>query len=75
MHLKAMPFEIYKSLHDLNPSYIQNLLSVKKNPTYNLSNNQITERKPFRTIMHSFRSFSYQSAVIWDSIFIETKKA
>ena len=30
MHLKAMAIEIYKSLHDLNPSYIQNLFSVKK---------------------------------------------
>ena len=74
MRLKAMAIEIYKSLHDLNPSYIQNLLSVKVT-TYSLRNNQILERKPFRTITHGFRSFTYHSAVIWDSISNETKNA
>ena len=74
MCLKAMAIEIYKSLHDLNPRYIQNLLSVKET-THSLRNNQILERKPFRTITHGFRSFIYQSAVIWDSISNETKNA
>ena len=74
MRLKAMANEIYKSLHDLNPSYIQNSLSVKET-TYNLRNNQILERKPFRTITHGFRSFIYHSAVIWNSISNETKNA
>ena len=33
-----MAIEIYNSLHDLNPSYIHNLLSVKE-IKYNLRNN------------------------------------
>ena len=74
MRLKAMAIEIYKSLHDLNLSYIQNLLSVKET-TYNLRKTQILERKPFRKITHGFRSFTYHSAVIWDSISDETKNA
>ena len=67
---------IYKSLHNLTPTYIDDLIKLVKNNTYNLrsiSNNDLTHKTPHSNLLK--KSFSYSGMKIWNHIPVSIRQS
>ena len=65
--LRILLFEVYKSIHHLNPKCISGLFEVK--PTnYSLRNPVKLVQPMKRTSIYGLRSFSYTGAKLWNDL-------
>ncbi len=64
---QVLATEVYKGLHGLSPSYIQNLFNEKKLP-YNLRASKIIIQQQCNTTTHALNSLTYQGAKLWNSL-------
>lgn len=67
---------IYKSLHNLTPTYIDDLIKLVKNNNYNLrsiSNNDLTHKTPHSNLLK--KSFSYSGMEIWNHIPVSIRQS
>ena len=62
----ALTSEIFKTLNDLNPSFMKDIFSVKES-NYNLRREYLKTQKP-RTVKYGLQSFRYRGTQIWNSL-------
>ena len=72
MRIKRMAIEVYKTLHGLNPPFMQELFQNKMT-SYNLRNPSNLVQPRVRTTGNSLESFSYAGTKIWNSLPYEFK--
>ena len=60
-----MAIEVYKCVHNLNPSYL-NEMFIKKNNSYDLRDASILERPVAITTGYGLKSFQSYGAKIWN---------
>ena len=65
---------VYKSIHGLAPDYLGSLFT-KYNPPYNLRNSENKLAVPLPRTNFLKNSFSYNGAVIWNSLSPELRQA
>ncbi len=67
MRIKAIASEVFKSLNNLNPNFMNKMLQVK-DITYDLRDSNILCQPKFNKIMYGEKTFSYYGTHIWNSI-------
>ena len=67
LRLKYMIVEVYKCVHELNPKYMNDMLSIK-DTKYELRDGSIAHQPIFQTITFGYRSFSYYGSKLWNSL-------
>ncbi len=65
--LKAIASEVFKSLNNLNPNFMNKMLQVK-GITYNLRDSNILVQPKFNKITYGKKTFSYYGKHIWNSL-------
>ena len=78
-HLTGLLFNftgllVFKSLHDLTPSYISELICFSENVDYNLRSNKklaISHKRPNSNYLT--KTFSYSSMEIWNEIPVDIR--
>ena len=65
--LKKMILEVFKSLKEINPVYIRNILKQKHQP-YNLRNPVLLIQSKMNTTNSGLRSFAYLSSKLWNDL-------
>ena len=65
MILRNLAIEVFKSLNDLNPSYMKDLLETKAR-NYEFRDPMILTQPAVKTSTYGLRSFSYYGAKIWN---------
>ena len=65
MNLRILAIEVFKSLNDLNPSYMKELLATKPRH-YEFRDPLILKQPVVKTSTYGLRSFSYYGAKIWN---------
>ena len=70
--IKTIALEVYKSLNDLNPSFMKEMFKTK-NVDYDLRNSHILTQPEFRKINYGRNSFKYFGSHIWNSLPNEIK--
>ncbi len=66
--LKSMAIEVYKTLHNLNPKYMQSLIEVKTDTNYDFRSSTILKQPAFNGITYGLNSFRYKAPKIWNSL-------
>ena len=64
-HLQFLMKEIYKSLHNLNPTIINELFHLK-NINYNMRNTYVLRLPPARTTYLGTNSLTFKGSYIWN---------
>ncbi len=70
--IKSLACEVFKSLNDLNPSFMKDMFQVKEIP-YDLRDDQILVQPTFKKISYGKNTFRYYGSHIWNSLPIEFK--
>ena len=65
--LKFLAIEVYKCIHGLNPSYLNELFEIKS-VKYNLRDNTILKQDKFNTVKFGFKSFQYYGSKLWNHL-------
>ena len=71
--IKAIACEVFKSLHDLNPTFMKEMFTEKE-VSYNLRDNNILVQPPFNKISYGRNTFSYYGAHIYNLLPNEIKE-
>ncbi len=66
-HIKAIASEVFKSLNNLNPNFINKMFQVK-DITYDLRDSNILFQPKFNKITYEKNTFSYYGTHIWNSL-------
>ncbi len=66
--LKSMATEVYKTLHNLNPKYMQSLIEVKTDTNYDFRSSTILKQPAFNGITYGLNSYRYKAPKIWNSL-------
>ncbi len=70
MYVKRMQkiaYEVFNILHKKSPVYLHDMFSIR-NTIYNLRQHKNVAIPKFKSEKYGRRSFSYQGALIWNSI-------
>ena len=73
-HLQILMTEIYKSLHSLNPSIINELFQIK-NRHYNTRNIYVLKLPPARTSYLGTNSLIFKGSFIWNNLSNEIRNS
>ena len=63
--IKTIASEVFKSLHNLNPSFMNEMFEMK-NLTYDLRDSHILFQPKFKKITYGKNTFKYYGAHIWN---------
>jgi hypothetical protein len=66
-NLRLLAIEVFKCLHNLNPSYMRDMFSVKEVP-YALRNNSLLCQPKVFTTKFGIRSFRYFGSKVWNML-------
>jgi len=67
VHLRFLLCEVFKTLHNLNPSFMQILFS-SKHVSYNLRNYNLLQLPPPRSTRYGTQSFSFRGSLLWNNL-------
>ncbi len=73
LYLKAIACEVFKSLNDLNPSFMKEMFE-KKDVVYDLRNPHHLYRPIFKKITYGKNTFKYYGSHIWNLLPNDLKK-
>ena len=65
--IKQLAIEIFKCLHNISPTYIQELINVKS-PKYSFRNTNTLEIPIVNTTTYGKKSFRFEAPKIWNSL-------
>jgi len=65
--LRLIVSEVYKCIHELNPSYLHNLIHLKEQ-NYNMRNTMYLQQPKFKYVKHGKHCFRYQSTKLWNML-------
>ena len=71
--IKAITCEVFKSLHDLNPSFMKDMFTQKEGG-YDFRDGNRLLMKPFKKMKYGRCTFSYYGAHIWNMLPTEYKE-
>ena len=74
LRLRFRAIEIFKSVNDQNPSYL-NKLFEGKDTGYNLRDGKRVKQNKFETVTFGYKSFKYYGSRLWNSLPVEIKSA
>ena len=66
-NLQILMVEIYKTVHKLNPSFM-NEIFIQKSSHYHLRNSRLMKIPKTRTITHGIESLSYLGCKLWNNL-------
>ena len=66
-NLQLLIVEIYKTVHKLNPSFM-NEIFIQKSSHYHLRNSRLMKIPKTRTITHGIESLSYLGCKLWNNL-------
>ena len=66
-NLQLLIIEIYKTVHKLNPSFM-NEIFIENSSHYHLRNSRLTKIPKNRTITHAIESLSYLGCNLWNNL-------
>ena len=72
--LKMMAVEVFKSINNLNPKYIGDLIHEKKNQYELRTSHSLTQPK-CKSVKYGLNTFSYKGPKIWNSLPFKIKNA
>ncbi len=71
---RTLAVEVYKSIHQMTPIYIQEMFNIKVTP-YNLRDPCRTVMPKAKTTTHGLKSPKYEGNRIWNSLPVHIKGA
>ncbi len=71
---RTLAIEVYKSIHEMTPIYIQEMSNIKITP-YHLRDPCRTVMPKAKTIPHCLKSLTYEGNRIWNSLPVHIKGA
>ncbi len=71
---RTLAIEVYKSIHQMTPIYIQEILNIKITP-YDLKDPCRTVMPKVKTTTHGLKTLTYEGSRIWNSLPIHIKGA
>ncbi len=73
-HIKAIASEVFKSLNNLNPNFMNKMFEMK-DITYDLRDSNILCQPKFNKITYGEKNFSYYGGHIWNSLHNKIKES
>ena len=65
--IKAIACEVFKSINDLNPSFVKEMFEVKET-RYNLRSEMVMIQPKYNKLTYGYRTFSYYGAHLWNKL-------
>ena len=72
IRLKYMIIEVFKCVHDINPTYMNSMFSIKE-PKYDFRDGSVAHQPKWETKTFGYRSFTYYGSKLWNSLPPELK--
>ena len=72
-NIQALSLEIYKTMHDLNPSFMKDIFCVKLH-NYSTRKQNLSYPNP-HTVAYGLETFGYKATQIWSSLPTEIREA
>ena len=70
--LRFLALEVYKSVNNSNPKYLNDMFT-RRDCHYNLRNNDLVHQQKFKSYKFGYKSFQYYGAKLWNALPPEVK--
>lgn len=67
MHIKFLLTEVFKTLHNMNPLFMEDMF-VPKQVSFNLRNSNLLALPPANTVQYGTNSVFFRGALLWNTL-------